>query len=81
MSCTNVHKSNLASQLNIFYTSSFTRARPRLNDPPEQVDTDALKRPTRMILHGRPHDQNEGTRESWENELHEHAQIQNQVTT
>jgi len=43
-SCTNVHKDNLGSQLSIFYTGSFARARPRpneltwtpSNDPPEQ---------------------------------------------
>ena len=34
------------------------------NDPPERVDTDALKWPARTILHGHPHDLNEGTRES-----------------
>ena len=47
-SCTNVHKANLGSQLSIFYTGSFTRARPRTNDPPERVHTGALKRPARM---------------------------------
>jgi len=31
-SCTNIHKANLGSQLSIFDTGSFTRARPRLND-------------------------------------------------
>jgi len=35
---------------------------------------DAFKRPTRMILHGRPHDRNEGTMESRENMMHECAQ-------
>ena len=42
-SCTNVHKTNLGSQHSIFNTDSFARARPRLDDPPEQVDMDALK--------------------------------------
>jgi len=28
----------------------------RLNDPPKQVDTDALKQPARMSLHGHRHD-------------------------
>jgi len=71
---TNVHKANLGSQLSIFDTGSFARAPPRPNNPPERVDMDALKRPARMILHGRPHDRNEGTRESRANELHECAQ-------
>jgi len=77
----NMHKANLGSQLSIFYMGSFTRARPHPNDPPEQFDMDALKRPARMILHGRPHDQNEGTRESRANELHERAKSQPRVTT
>jgi len=51
------------------------------NDPPERVDMDALKQPARTILHGLPHDQNEGTRESQANELHERAQNQPRVTT
>jgi len=42
-SCKNMHKANLQSQLSIFYTGSFARARPRLNDPPERVDTDTVK--------------------------------------
>jgi len=46
-SFTNMHKANLRSQLSIFDTGSFTRARLRLNDPPKQIDTDALKRPAR----------------------------------
>jgi hypothetical protein len=49
-----VHKANLGSQLSIFDTGSFARARPRPNDPPERVHTGALKRPARTILHGRP---------------------------
>jgi hypothetical protein len=41
MSCTNMHKANLGSQLSIFNTGSFARARPRpkrapSNDPPER---------------------------------------------
>jgi len=64
MSYTNVHKAKLGSQLSIFYTGSFARARPRPNDPPERVDTDALKRSAKMILHGHLHDRNEATRES-----------------
>jgi len=44
-SCTNVHNAILGSQLSIFYTGSFTRVRPRPNDPPERVDTDTLKLP------------------------------------
>jgi len=43
MSCTNVHKANLGSQLSIFNTGRFTRACPCLNDSPERVDIDALK--------------------------------------
>ena len=55
MSCTNVHKANLGSQLSIFGMGSFARAHPRLNDRsheltstpsndlPELVDTDTLK--------------------------------------
>jgi hypothetical protein len=46
-SCTSVHKSNLGSQLSIFYTGSSARARPRPNDPPERVQPGALKRPAR----------------------------------
>jgi len=42
-SCTNMHKANLRSQLSIFDTGSFTRARPHSYDSPERVDTDALK--------------------------------------
>jgi len=80
-SCTNVHKTNIGSQLSIFYTGSFTRACPHSNDPPERVDTDALKRPDRMILHGRPHDRNEATSEHQANELHKRAQSQPRVTT
>ena len=80
-SYTNEHKAILGSQLSIFYTGSFAQACPRLNDPPERVDTDALKRLDRTILHGRPHDRNEATRESQENELHERAQSQPRVTT
>jgi len=41
-SYTNMHKANLGSQLSIFGTGSFARARPRLNDPPERVDIDAI---------------------------------------
>jgi len=52
-SCTNVHKANLGSQLSIFNTGSFARAHPHLNDPPEQADTDALKRPSRTKRQGR----------------------------
>jgi len=80
-SCTNMHKANLGSQLSIFYTGSFVWACPCSNDPPEQVDMDALKRPAQTLLHGCPHDPNEPTRESWANELHEHAQSQPRVTT
>ena len=69
MSCTNVHNANLGSQLSIFDTGSFSRPCPRPNDPPERVS------------HGRPqttcpNDQNEPTRESRANELHERAQSQ-----
>ena len=81
MSCTNVHKVNLRSQISIFYTGSFTQACPRLNDPPERIETDALKQPDRMILRGCLHDRNEATRESQENEVHERAQSQPRVTT
>jgi hypothetical protein len=42
-----VHKANLGSQLSIFDTGSSARARPRPNDPPEQVQPGALKRPAR----------------------------------
>ena len=80
-SCMNVHKANLGSQLSIFDTGSFTQPRPRSNDPPERVDMDALKRAGRMNLHGQPHDTNDATKESWANELHEHAQSQPRVTT
>jgi len=41
----NMHKANLGSQLSIFDMGAFTQACPHTNDPPEQVDTDALKRP------------------------------------
>jgi hypothetical protein len=75
-SCTNVHKANLGSQLSIFDTGSFARARPRPNDPPERVHTGALKRPARTTqnervhkgelkrpaAHGRPNDRNEAQR-------------------
>ena len=81
MSCTNVHKANLKSQLSIFDIGSFARACPRLNDPHERFDMDALERPTRMILHGRPHDRNKVTGESQANELHEHKQSHPRVTT
>jgi hypothetical protein len=60
---------------------SLARARPRPNDPPERVHTGALKRPTRTILHGRPNDRNEATKESQANELHERAKSQPRVTT
>jgi len=43
MSCPNVHKANLGSQLSIFDTGSFALARPCPNDLPKRVDTDALK--------------------------------------
>ena len=81
MSCTIMHKANLGSQLRIFDTSSFAWASPCLNNPPERVDTDALKRPARMILHGRPHNRNEVARETRANELQECAQSQPPVTT
>jgi len=42
-SYTNVHKANLGSQLSIFGMGLFAWARPHPNDPPEQVDTNALK--------------------------------------
>jgi len=80
-SYTNVHKANLGLKLSIFYTGLFAWAHPRLNDLSERVDTDAPKWPTRTILHGCPHDQNEGTRERRVNELHKHAQNQPPVTT
>ena len=32
MTCTNMHKANLGSQLSIYYTGSFARARPRPNE-------------------------------------------------
>jgi len=80
-SCTNVHKAILGSQLSIFDMGSFTRVRPHPNDSPKRVDTDALKRPTRMIFHGHPLDRNKATRESRANELHERAQSQHWVTT
>ena len=80
-SYTNMHKANLGSQLSIFDTGSFTRARPRPNDPLERVHTDALKQPARTILHGRLKDRNEATRESRANELHKCAQSQPPVTT
>jgi hypothetical protein len=79
-SCTNVHKANLGSQLSIFDTGSFARARPRPNDPPERVHTGALKRPPERFCMG-PNDRNEPTRESRANELHERAQSQPRVTT
>ena len=44
MSCTNVHKANLESQLGIYDTGPFDWAHPRPNNLPERVDTDALKR-------------------------------------
>ena len=47
MSCTNVHKANLGSQLSIFDTGSFARARPRPNDPLDRFQTGDLKRPKR----------------------------------
>jgi len=81
ISCTNMHKSNLGSQLSIFYKGSFTRVPPHPIDPPEIDDTYSLKQPNQMILHGRPHNRNEGTRESQENKLHECAQSQPRVTT
>jgi len=42
-SCMNVHKANIGSQLSISDMVSFAGARPCSNDPPERVDTDALK--------------------------------------
>jgi len=81
MSCTNVHKANLGSKLSIFDIGSFASACPHPNDPLELVDTDALTQPARTILHGHLHDQNELTRESQENKLHERAQSQPRVTT
>ena len=80
-SCRNVHKANIRSQHNIFDTGSLVQAHPLPNDPPERVDMDDLKQLDRMILHGHPHDQNEATRESQANELHERAQSQPRVTT
>ena len=59
-SCTNMHKSKIRSQLRIFDTGSFSRARPHPKNSPKRVDTDALKRPARMILHGRLHDRTKG---------------------
>jgi len=50
-----MHKANLMLQLSIF-----DAVHPRLNDPPELVDTDALKLPARMILHGRPQTEMKG---------------------
>jgi len=79
-SSTNMHKANPGSQLSIFYTGSFSHMRPRQNDPPERANMDALKLPARTILHGRPYDRNEGTRENQANELHECGQIQPRVT-
>jgi len=81
MSYTNLHIANLVSQISNFYTGSFIQAHPRLNDPPEGVDTDPLKQPARAILHGCPHDRNEATRESREKELHERVQSQPRFTT
>ena len=43
MSCMNVHKANLGSQLSIFDTGWFAQVHPRPNDLPELVDMDALK--------------------------------------
>jgi len=80
-SYTNVHKDNIGSQLSIFDMGAFTGARPHPNDPAKRVDTDALKQPDRMILHGCPHDRNEATIETQANELHEHAQSQPRVIT
>jgi len=45
MSCTNVHKANLESQLTLFDTGSFTQACRQPNKLPKRADTDALKRP------------------------------------
>ena len=73
-SCTNVHKANLGSQLSIFYTALARTTRPNeftrasSNDPPERVHTGALKLPARTVLHGRPNDRNEPTRESRAND-------------
>ena len=44
MSCMNVHKANLESQLSIFDMGLFARVRPHPNDPPKRVDMDTLKR-------------------------------------
>ena len=74
-SCTNVHKSNLGSQLSIFWYGFVCPSAP------------SPERPSWTSWHGRPndlperHDRNEGTRESCANELHERAQIQPRVTT
>jgi len=43
-SCTNVHKANLGSQLSIFDTGSFTRARPRPNDLTRMPSNDPPER-------------------------------------
>ena len=53
-SYTNMHKANLGSQLSIFDMGLFARVRPHPNDPPERVDMDTLKWPTRTSWHGRP---------------------------
>jgi len=74
MSFLNVHKAILGSQLSIFYMGSFSPVRPRPKKLSKRVDTDTLKTLARTILHGHPHDQNKGPRESRENELHERAQ-------
>jgi hypothetical protein len=71
-SCTSVHKANLGSQLSIFDTGSFARARPLRN-----ARTSSHGRPQTT----RPNDRNEATRESRANELHERAQSQPRVTT
>jgi len=47
----------------------------RPNNPPERLDTNVVKRPAQMILHGHPHERNKKKRESWANMLHERAQI------
>jgi len=72
-------------------SKEFTRA--PWNDLPERIYMGTLKRPTQMSLHRYPqmttwmslhrcpHDQNKGTKESQENELHERAQIPPWVTT
>ena len=73
-SCMNMQKANLGSQLSNYDMGSFARVCPRPNNPLEGADMDTLKRPTRMNLHGRPHDPNEVTRESQANEVHECAQ-------